>query len=41
MHLQENTIFDPKVKFTQNVAQFLLHHVTYASVKFEVNTSNG
>ena len=29
------------VKVTQNVAQFPLHHVTYAPVKFEVNTSNG
>ena len=33
MHLQENTVFD--------VAQYILHHVTYAPAKFEVATSNG
>ena len=43
MFLQENTLFDiePKVKVTGNVAQYPLHHVTYAPVKFEVNTSTG
>ena len=43
MYLQENTLFDiePKVKVTENVAQYPLHHVTYAPVKFEVNTSTG
>ena len=29
------------VKVTQNVAQYLLHNVTYAPVKFEVDISNG
>ena len=29
------------VKVTQNVAQYLLHNVTYAPVKFEVDVSNG
>ena len=29
------------VKVTQNVAQYLLHNVTYAPVKFEVDMSNG
>ena len=29
------------VKVTQNVAQYLLHHVTDAPTKFEVATSNG
>ena len=29
------------VKVTQNVAQYLLHNVTYAPVKFEVAMSNG
>ena len=28
-------------KFIQNVAQYPLHHVTYAPAKFEVATSNG
>ena len=32
--------FDCRVKVTGNVAQYPLHHVTYAPVKFEVNTSN-
>ena len=43
MHLQENTLFDldSKVKVTQNVAQYPLHHVTYAVTKFEVAKSNG
>ena len=41
MCLQENTLLtfgiDPKVKgvkVTQNVAQYPLHHVTYAPTKF-------
>ena len=29
------------VKVKQNVAQYLLHNVTYAPVKFEVDMSNG
>ena len=29
------------VKVTQNVAQYPLHHVTYAHAKFEVAMSNG
>ena len=43
IQLQENTIFDLDlgVKFTRNVAQFPLHHVTYSPTKFEVATSNG
>ena len=28
-------------KVTRNVAQYPLHHVIYASTKFEVATSNG
>ena len=32
--------FDLEVKVTQNVAQYPLHHVTYAPAKFEVATSN-
>ena len=31
---------DLRVKVTQNVAQYPLHHVIYASTKFEVTTSN-
>ena len=31
---------DLGVKFTQNVAQYPLHHVTYSATKFEVATSN-
>ena len=31
---------DLGVKVTQNVAQYPLHHVTYAPAKFEVATSN-
>ena len=31
----------PGAKVIQNVAQYLLHHVTYAPAKFEVATSNG
>ena len=41
MHLQENTLFELGVKVTQNVAQYPLHHVTYAATKFEVAKSNG
>ena len=33
--------FWPGVKVRQNVAQYLLHNMTYAPVKFEVNMSNG
>ena len=42
MHLQENTLFDLDlgVKVTQNVTQYPLHHVIYASTKFEVAMSN-
>ena len=32
---------DLGVKVTQNIAQYPLHHVTYAPVKFEVAMSNG
>ena len=32
---------DPKVKVTQNVAQFPLRHVIHAPVKFAVATFNG
>ena len=31
---------DLRVKVTQNIAQYLLHHVTYAPAKFEVAMSN-
>ena len=43
MHLYENTVFDLDlgVKVTQDVAQYTLHHVTYAHAKFEVAMSNG
>ena len=42
MHLQENTLFDHDlgVKVTQYVTQYPLHHVIYASTRFEVPTSN-
>ena len=33
--------FDLGVKVTRNVTQYPLHHVIYASTKFEVATSNG
>ena len=33
--------FDLGVKVTRNVAQYPLHHVIYASTKYEVATSNG
>ena len=41
MHLQESTLFDLdlQVKVTLNVAQYLIHHVTYAPTEFEVTTS--
>ena len=32
---------DLGVKVTQNVTQYPLHHVIYASIKFEAATSNG
>ena len=37
------TLFDLDlgIKVTRNVAQYLQHHVTYLSTKFEVATSNG
>ena len=43
MHIQENTLFDFDlcVKVIQNVAQYPLHHVTYALTEFEVTTSKG
>ena len=43
MNLQENTLFDLDlgVKVTRNVTQYPLHHVIYASTKFEIATSNG
>ena len=41
MHFQENTLFDPGVKVARNVAQYPIHHVTYAAIKFEVARSNG
>ena len=46
MHYQENILFDldPKVKgvkVTQNVAQYLRRHLTYATAKFDVATSHG
>ena len=43
MHLQEKTLFDLDlgVKVTRNLTQYPLHHVIYASTKFEVATSNG
>ena len=33
--------FDLRVKVTQNVNQYPLHHVTYSATKFEVATSKG
>ena len=32
---------DLRVKVTQNVAQYPLHHVTYAPTEFEVTTAKG
>ena len=43
MHLQGNTLYDldlVAVKVTHNVAQYHLHHMTYAPGKFEVVMSN-
>ena len=44
IHLHENTLFDldlgVKVKVTQDVAKYPLHHVTNSDTKFEVATSN-
>ena len=42
MYFPENTLFnlDLGVMVTQYVAQFFLHHMTYAPAKFEVATSN-
>ena len=40
MHLQENNLFDVGVKVTRNIAQYPLHHVIYASAKFEIATTN-
>ena len=34
-------IFDLDLGVTQNIAQYPLHHVTYAPAKFEVTMSNG
>ena len=34
-------VFDLDHGVTQNIAQFPLHHVTYAPSKFEVAISNG
>ena len=36
-HFQENTLYDLD---TQDVAQYPLHHMTYAPAKFEVAMSN-
>ena len=47
MHLQEIHYLtfdvdpDTKVKLTQNVAQFPLHHAIYTPAKFAVATFNG
>ena len=40
MHLQENKLFDLDLGDTQNVPQYPLHHVTYASAKFVVAMTN-
>ena len=42
MYLKENTFFDLDlgIKVTLNIAQHLLHHVTYSPAKFEVAMSN-
>ena len=42
IHSQKNTVFDVDlwVEVTQNVAQYPLHHVTYAPAKFEIATSS-
>ena len=43
MDLQESKLYDLDlgVKVTQNIAKNHPHHVTYASVNFEVAMSNG
>ena len=43
MHLQENVLFDLDVgaNVTRNVAQYFLHHVTYAPARFDVATCEG
>ena len=41
MHLQENTSFDLVVKVPRNIAEYHLHHMTYAPTKFEAAISNG
>ena len=43
MHLHENALFDLDlgVKFTQDIAQYSLHLVTYSDTKLEAATSNG
>ena len=43
MHLQENTLFENDLgfKIRGNVAQYPLHHVTYAPTKVDVATSKG
>ena len=38
MHSQEKIHY---LTFTRNVTQYHLHHVIYASTKFEAATSNG
>ena len=40
MHLLENTLLDLDLGVIQNVAQFPLHHVTYAPAKFDFATFN-
>ena len=41
MQLQENTLFDLRVKVSQMVAHFPVHHVICAPNTFEVGTFNG
>ena len=43
MELQGSTLYDLdlRVNVTHNVAQYPLHHVTYAPANFEVAMSNG
>ena len=43
MHLQESTLVDLDLgaKVTQNIAQYIWHHVTYAPAKFDIATSHG
>ena len=40
MHFPENTLFDI-FPLPRNVAQYHLHHVTYAATKFKVAAANG